>query len=78
MIEPGWAQAGATIGGVLLTQVITLGIVFWKNGKSTKNAIREEMAEMKEICAGARGTFETRLDGHDKDIDEVKKRRCSS
>ena len=45
-----------------------------RNGASARNAVRKEMAEMKEICAGTRGTVMARLDNHDREIKEVKKK----
>ena len=64
--QPEWAA----IGLIAVGQIYSI----LRNGASARNAVRKEMAEMKEICAGTRGIYSTRLDNHDKEIKEVKKK----
>ena len=61
---------GAAIGLIAVGQIYSIV----RNGASARNAVRKEMAEMKEICAGTRGTVMARLDNHDREIKEVKKK----
>ncbi len=75
--------AAVTNGAGFLVLACGLGYSFWRNGSSARKAIDdrltkseakilEEIAGVKETCAGARGGFEARLDGHDREFKEVK------
>lgn len=61
-----------------------LGYSFWRNGTvarkalddritKTEKAILKEISSMKEVWAGDRATFKTRLDNHDRELKELKK-----
>lgn len=65
MVQPEWVAIGLIAGSQLYS--------IFRNGRTTKKAIRDEMAEMKQICAGTRATFKTRLDNHDRELKDIKK-----
>lgn len=76
MFQPEWAAVGV----LAVAQMYS----FYRNGKAarkalddrltlTEQAIMGKITEMKVVCAGARATFKTRLDNHDRELKNLKK-----